>query len=202
MGIQNGVVRLSLGAAVLVMAAIAPSGAFAQVYRCSNGGSTYMSDRPCNGAAVGKLGSLGPTERTRDMSAPSYAPPIGKAPEHQAYMSAQCASLNDAIRTGPARGLQSSSMQDLYHEYHQKCQEEESAAQQRLGQQKMAERKERQSQQMAEQAQRNATVTSREQCSELLRILSSKRRQLDGMNAGEKADYQRFEANYNARCKN
>lgn len=201
MGVQNNVVRLSLGAGVLVMAAVAPSGAFAQVYRCSNGGSTYISDRPCNGAPLGKLGSLGPTDRTRDISTPSYTPPIGKAPEHQAYMSAQCASLNDAIRTGPARGLQSSSMQDLHNEYRQKCQEEESAAQQRLRQQKMAERSGRQSQQMAEQVRRNATVTSLEQCNELLRILSSKRRQFDGMNAGEKADYQRFEANYNARCK-
>lgn len=194
--------QLALGVAG-VLAMVVPQAASAQVYRCSNGGSTYLSDRPCSGVPAGKLGMVGATpDRSHDYStASAYVPPVGKAPEHLAYMNAECASLNDAIRTGPARGLKSAAMNDLHNEYHRKCQEEESAAYRRLSQQKAAERQEKQSQQMAQQAQANEAVRNREQCSELLRILAGKRRQADAMNAGEKADLQRFEANYNARCK-
>jgi septin family protein len=137
----------------------------------------------------------------REPAVSSYIAPVGKAPEHLAYMSAECASLNDAIRTGPARGLKSSTMSDLYTEYRRKCQEEESAAYQRLAQQRSEDRQERQTHEKALQAQVSQAQRSREQCDELLRILAAKRRQAEGMNAGEKADLQRFEASYNARCK-
>ena len=42
---------------------------------------------------------------------------------------------------------------------------------------------------------------SKEQCSELLRILANKRKRLDSMTEGEKADHARSEENYLARCK-
>ncbi len=182
--------------------ASAPGQAGAQVYRCSNGGATYLSDRPCSGAPAGRLGMVGPGDRSaREPVTSSYIAPVGKAPEHLAYMSAECASLNDAIRTGPARGLKSSTMSDLHTEYRRKCQEEESAAYQRLAQQRSEDRQEKQTREKAFQAQVNEAQRNREQCDELLRILAAKRRQVDGMNAGEKADFQRFEASYNARCK-
>jgi hypothetical protein len=193
--------RLMLSLIGLVIAS-ASGPASAQVYRCSNGGSTYLSDRPCSGAPAGRLGMVGPSDRSaREPVGSSYIPPIGKAPEHLAYMSAECASLNDAIRTGPARGLKSSTMSDLQTEYSRKCREEESAAYQRLAQQRSEDRQEKQSREKAFQAQVSQAQRSREQCDELLRILAAKRRQVDGMNAGEKADFQRFEASYNARCK-
>lgn len=191
----------ALGMTTFVLATLLPSAAFAQVYRCSSGGAIYISDKPCGLVPEGKFGSIGPVpDRQRDAQAP-YTPSVGKAPEHQAYMSAPCASLSDAVRTGPARGLKAATMNEVRNEYQAKCQEEEHAAREQLSQQKSTERKERQSQQMAQQAERNAVTTSREQCNELLRILTGKRRQFDRMSAGEKADVQRFEENYNSRCR-
>jgi hypothetical protein len=195
----GGGLALSLTALFI---ACAPGQAMAQVYRCSNGGSTYISDRPCSGAPAGRLGMVGPSDRgAREPVASSYVAPVGKAPEHLAFMSAECASLNDAIRTGPARGLKSSTMSDLQLEYRRKCQEEESAAFQRLSQQRSDDRREKQGREKAFQAQASEAQRNREQCDELLRILAAKRRQADGMNTGEKADFQRFEASYNARCR-
>lgn len=193
--------RRLAGALVVGLAALVPSLAAAQVYRCSNGGATYISDRPCSGVPAGKLGVVGPTERNREAPSSSYVAPVGLAPEHQAFMNSECASLSDAIRTGAARGLKSQTIEDVRREYRNKCSEEDQAARQRMNQAKTAERNDRKSQQMAEEARQNAAATSRAQCDELLRILAGKRRQADGMNAGEKADFQRFEANYNSRCK-
>jgi hypothetical protein len=182
---------------------VAPGALSQTVYRCSNGTSTYLSDRPCVGGPPGKLGSLGPAPAParRDYAAPSYIPPVGKAPDHLGYLSPQCASLNDAIRTGPARGLGSQAMSDLRHEYRNKCDEDESAARQRLSQDKRAQRDETRARQQAEQAEQQRAATSREQCGELLRILHAKRKQFDAMTPGEKTDFQRFEANYNGRCR-
>ena len=193
--------RLVMSLIGLVIAS-ASGQAGAQVYRCSNGGSTYLSDRPCSGAPAGRLGMVGSSDRSaREPVSSSYIAPVGKAPEHLAYMSAECASLNDAIRTGPARGLKSSTMSDLNTEYRRKCQEEESAAYQRLARQRSEDRQEKQSREKAFQVQVNEAQRNREQCDELLRILATKRRQVEGMNPGEKADFQRFETSYNARCK-
>jgi len=187
---------------MVIVIASASHGASAQtMYRCASGSSTYLSDRPCTTGAGSKLGSYGPEAGRRDLPAPSYSPPVGKAPEHLAYLSPACASLNDAIRTGPSRGLQSSAMADLHNEYRSKCDEDDQSARQRLYQEKSAQRSERREQQRAEQVAHERQLASRDQCAELLRILLAKRKQLDAMSTGEKADFYRSEANYNSRCK-
>lgn len=185
-----------------VLGTAAAAGADAQtLYRCNNGGSTYVSDRPCGPGLPGKFGSIGPEPERRHAPAPTYHAPVDRAPDHLPYLSPACASINDAIRTAPARGLRSASIQELHQEYRQKCDEDEQAARQRLSQDKLAQRNERRAQQAAQQAQQARLVAEREQCHELLRILHGKRKQLETMNAGEKADFQRFESNYNSRCK-
>ncbi len=184
------------------LSAAAASGADAQtLYRCNNGGSTYVSDRPCGPGLPGKLGVIGPVPERRNTPAPTYHPPVAKAPDHLPYLSPACASINDAIRTAPARGLRSAAIQELHQEYRQKCDEDEQAAQQRFSQEKMAQRNERRAQQAAQESERARLVADRERCHELLRILHGKRKQLETMNAGEKADFERFEASYNSRCK-
>lgn len=196
MGEWRTLARVALAAAL----AVAANSAMAQTYRCTKGSSTYYSDRPCKQ----EFGAIGPQQGHREpayQANTGYIPPVGKAPDHQRYMSATCASLNDAIRTGPARGLTSSTMNDMRNEYSAKCGEEERAAMKRAWEDRRQKGEEQRSQQMAEQAEQRRETTSREQCAELLRILAGKRRQFDSMNAGEKADFQRFEANYNQRCK-
>jgi len=188
--------------AVVVMACAAQAASAQGMYRCSSGGSTYYSDRPCGtGAATGKLGSVGPDARRELPPTSTYIPPVGKAPTHLSYLSPECASLNDAIRTAPARGLKYNVISDLHQEYQEKCGEEDQMARRRVWQDKRDQREERLSQQAAEQRERTQQATSREQCNELLRILHGKRQQMASMTAGEKDDLQRFEASYNARCK-
>ena len=197
MGEWRTLVRVAVAAAL----ASAALGAMAQsAYRCTKGSQTYYSDRPCKQ----ELGSIGPQQGYREPSYSShttYVPPVGKAPDHLKYMSATCASLNDAIRTGPARGLTSSTMNDMRNEYDTKCREEERAATQRAWEDRRLKGDEQRNQQIAQQAEQQRSSVNKEQCAELLRILAGKSRQFDGMNAGEKADFQRFEANYNQRCK-
>jgi hypothetical protein len=186
--------------AVVLAALSVSASAFAQAtYRCSNGSQTYYSDRPCKH----EMGSIGPAPGYREPAQPqqTYIPPVGKAPDYLQYLSANCATLNDAVRTGPARGLKSQAMSDLHNEYRAKCAEEDADARRQVQQDRRAQGNERRAQQMTQQAEQQRVVTSREQCNELLRILASKRQKLDTMNAGERADHERFEANYNARCK-
>ena len=193
--------RMLARVAVAAALAVAAHGAMAQAtYRCTKGSSTYYSDRPCKQ----ELGSIGPQQGYREPAypaRPAYIPPVGKAPDYLKYMSASCASLHDAIRTGPARGLTSSTMSDMRHEYDNKCRDDERSAMRRAREDRRAQGEEQRNQEMAQQAEQQRETTSREQCAELLRILAGKRRQFDGMSAGEKADFQRFEANYNQRCK-
>ncbi|RQP25308.1 hypothetical protein DZC73_10795 [Albitalea terrae] len=189
------------------MAALAlvglPQMAAAQVYRCSSSSGTYISDKPCGGVPSGKLGMVGPTDRRQDynVGSSSITPSVGKAPDHLAYLSPECAQLNDAIRTAPARGLKYDVINDLRNEYRRKCSEDERNAYQQLAQQQRGERDARQSQIAAQQQQANESARNREQCGELLRILTAKRRQEATMTPGEKADLQRFQANYEQRCK-
>jgi hypothetical protein len=193
--------KIAWGAAVLALAAL-PQLAAAQVYRCSSSSGTYISDRPCSGVPSGKLGMVGPSERRQEYANSSTnTPSVGKAPEHLAYLSPECAQLNDAIRTAPARGLKYDVIGELQNEYRRKCSDDERNAYQQLSQQKRGERDARQSQMNAQQQQATEAARNREQCGELLRILTAKRRQEAGMTPGEKADLQRFQANYEQRCK-
>lgn len=193
--------QIGWSAAVLALAAWPQWGA-AQVYRCSGSSGTYISDRPCSGVPAGKLGTVGPSERRQDYANSSTtSTSVGKSPEHQAYLSPECAQLNDAIRTAPARGLKYDVIGNLQNEYRRKCSEDERNAYQQLNQQKRDERDARQSQINAQQQQATEAARNREQCSELLRILSTKRRQEATMTPGEKTDLQRFQASYEQRCK-
>jgi hypothetical protein len=189
------------GAAMVVMAAMVTGASAQGMYRCSSGGSTYLSDRPCGaGATSGKLAGYGPTNPSQVASTPAYTPPVGKAPDHLAYLSPACASINDAIRTGPARGLKSQTMNDLHTEYRTKCSEDESEARQKLSRERADQRAARRTEQAAQQAEQTRTTREREQCQELLRILHVKRQRLGEMSVGEKGDFERSEANFHARC--
>ena len=177
-------------------------GASAQaMYRCTSGSSTYFSDKPCPNS--GKLGAMAaaPTRQEWQHNDRSYTPPLPKAAEHLAYLSAECASLNEAMRTAPSRGLRGQALADLHATYRNKCSHEEEQALRRFYEQKSTERKEREAEQKAQQQAQAAVTLGKEQCHEMLRILHGKRQRVDSMTEGEKRDLQRFEANYNERCK-
>jgi hypothetical protein len=184
-------------AALMLLAAALPAAAQG-VYRCVTAGGTYLSDRPCTAGAPAPLRAIGPPPQRP--VAPSYIPPVGKAPEHLTYLSPACASLNDAIRTAPARGLKGQAINDLRAEYGRKCSEDESEAMQRLSRERNDERVARRNERAEQQAQQAQSAREREQCQELLRILHAKRQRFAAMTSGEQADFSRSEANYHARC--
>jgi hypothetical protein len=196
MKVRHAAMRWAVAAAVL---ASAPT-AFAQtMYRCTNGASSYLSDRPCSAPSRGTLGAYGPAPE-RPAYGQNYTPTLDRAPDFLPYLSPECAQLNDAIRTGPARGLKSTAMSELHLDYRQRCVEDEQQARQRLSQVKNEQRDgRRQAQAQVSGEKARATLTS-EQCYETLRILAARRKRTDSMSPGERSDLDRFEANYKARC--
>jgi hypothetical protein len=158
----------------------------------------YLSDRPC-----GTAGSstppvyYGPTEQPRTYTPPP--PSIGEAPEYITYMSPRCSALHDALRTASARGLDSRTQSEMRRNYQRECAEDESDARSRWarerGEQKQMARSEAESARRAQER----TKLQQEQCEESKRILVTKRRRTD-LTEGEKAELQRFEANYKSRC--
>ncbi|MBC7996147.1 MAG: hypothetical protein H7Z15_23210 [Rhizobacter sp.] len=188
------------GCVVAVLLGLAAGSAFGQqMYRCKNGASTYVSDRPCPGSSDTRLTAYGPVKNAEPR--PSYQPPLKKAPDHLRHLSAACAELNDAIRTAPARGVGRATQSDLRDEYQSKCQEDDEAARKRAMDDKRQQRDERKAEISARQAEQTRSAAAKEQCSELLRILSEKRKRLDAMTPGERSDHQRFETSYTERCK-
>lgn len=196
MKVRNAAMRWAVAATVL---ANAPA-VFAQtMYRCANGASSYLSDRPCSAPVRATLGAYG-TAPERPAYGQNYTPTLDRAPEFLPYLSPECAQLNDAIRTGPARGLKSGAMSELHLDYRQRCVEDEQQARQRLSQVKNEQRDgRRQAQAQVSGEKARATLTS-EQCYETLRILAARRKRADTMSPGERSDLDLFEANYKARC--
>lgn len=187
-------------AAMFVLLGLAGESAWGQsLYRCQNGSSTYLSDRPCPGNQNTRITVYGPARTAEPRT--NYVQPLDKAPDHLRYLSADCAELNDAIRTAPARGVGRATQSELRDEYRRKCSEDEEAARKRLGEEQLKERDQRRADISSRQDQQARSAAAREQCNELLRILSEKRKRLDAMTPGERADHQRFETSYSERCK-
>jgi hypothetical protein len=176
--------------------------AFAAEYHCSGDGVAWTSNRPCPGTNRNEMrglssGNSGPQTSNVDTS---YTPSLAKAPDYLPYMSVECAQLNDALRTGPTRGLRSGAMAELRVDYQKRCSDNEASARDQLREAEKQQLDRRQDQQAATQAEKSRAALSGEQCYEMLRILHGKRQRAASMNDGEKADLQRFEDNYKARC--
>jgi hypothetical protein len=165
-----------------------------QRYTCTNNGRTYASSQPCPSSGPVFYGSVATT--------PSDEPRVSKleqAPDTIKHLSPRCASLNDAIRTAPARGLKDDVISDLKREYREKCSDEESAAESKMSRERREAKQQRAEAEKAEQRNRERTAIQQQQCGESKRILFTKRARTD-LTDGEKADLQRFEDNYRSRC--
>lgn len=131
----------------------------------------------------------------------TYIAPSGEASDILPYLSPGCAELKDAMRTGPSRGVHGDVLSQLHREYQSKCGEEESLAYRRLREDQSAQRGARADARDALQAQKQLSAQEAARCDELLRILAGRRKRIDEMNAGEKADLQRSEEAYQVRCR-
>lgn len=186
--------RTILFAGILVLAA---SSAAAQTrYQCRNAsGAMYLSDRPCSGESG--MVYYGPAPTT-----PSYSPPMprpSEAPGHLRYMSGRCASLHDAIRTGPSRGLKSDTLMTMQRDYQRDCSEEESEARAQFNREQRDQRQQRVAERQSQAKAAERTKQQEQECAEGKRILVTKQKRTD-LTEGEKADLKRFEESFRARC--
>ena len=196
---SSAVASLHWAAAALI--AIAAPAAFGQtLYRCTSSTGTQVSDRPCDTSTQTTLKTYGPAPAS-SATPPNHVPMINRGPEILPYLSPECASLNDAIRTGPARGLKGQAMSDLMLDYRKRCSEDEQLAHQKLRQSRSDDRQQRQLAQAAQNAEQARAKLSVEQCSEMLGTLAARRKRAATMTPGERNDLDLFEANYKARCK-
>lgn len=169
-------------------------------YTCRYNGGSYQSTQPCPGTSVGgsDLVYHGPVTPPP----PRYEPPpprVAEAPSTLRYLSPRCASLSDAIRTAPARGLQYDTIRQLQQEYNRECSENESEARSRLSQERRDQKQQQNEARALSKAEQERASIRAQQCGESKRILVTKRARTD-LTDGEKADLKRFEENFLARC--
>ena len=165
-------------------------------YTCNSNGYSYQSTQPCPGSGS-SLTYYGPVNNQQRYEAPM--PKVGQAPANLKYLSPRCAALNDAIRTGPARGLKHETLSQMRQEYSSECSESESEASSRLSQDRSQKKQQSNEAKAAEKLEQERASLREQQCSESKRILFTKRARTD-LNEGEKAELRRFEENYRSRC--
>lgn len=187
--------NIALALAATLVAALASDPAQSQTrYNCrTQNGAAYQSTQPCPPGIV----YYGPTSTPQAYVAP--IPGTGQAPSNLKYLSPRCASLNDAIRTAPARGLRYETINDMRQEYSRECAESEGDAHSKMSEDRRAQMQERNAARNSEKADRERASLREQQCGESKRILVSKRSRTD-LNEGEKAELRRFEENYRSRC--
>lgn len=180
--------------------------AYAQMYRCTNGATSYYTDRPCTtqSAKVDKLVAVGPLpspQRTPSAYRSSnYSPSMEGAPKHQKYLSGACASMADAIRTAPMRGVNYTVVRDLNREYDEKCREENRLARSQTYDDEQQERQARQASLDGAKIARQENARTHEQCNAMREVIATKRQAIPRMTPGEKTNFQTLEASFNDRC--
>ena len=186
---------------VLAFGAIEDAQAQRPMYRCSFEGRAYLSDRPCEGRPATGLGSIGPTRDERSAFRSSSDRSTNKAADYLGYLGPECAELNEGLRNGPARGLGSRAQDELRNSYQEHCGEEERAARNRLADDESRKADARRREQAAESSERDRKKLTREQCDEMYRIIHGRRQKVATMSPGERSDFDRFEATWQARCR-
>jgi hypothetical protein len=185
-----------VGVAVLWAAA-----AQAQTYRCSSGGSVYMSDKPCgSGQATGRVGSFGPTAAPPSPNySQQYSRPSGVEP-HVKYLGAECASISEGMRTAGVRGVRGNVVYDLQREYHQKCALEDQDARRKVQQESAQDMRQKQAQRDAVVTARAQTQQNAERCAGMRDVISLKRSRESTLNEKEVAALRALEVTFNEQC--
>ncbi len=191
--------QLLNGAAVL--AVMLPAFAVnAQTYRCQSSSGTYFSDRPCSPSTGSKIGGYGPLQPSTSAGYPSRVPPVARVEDHVKYLSAGCASISEAIRTGPNRGVRLDVIQGLREEYRRKCLVEDQEARTNARRDATAEEASMLAQRDADRNKREQTRVKADQCAGMRDVISTKRKRERELNATEVAALRSLESSYNDRC--
>jgi len=182
-----------------------PTDVLAQTtYSCrTESGIAYRSSRPCPRSSQPQgMVSYGPTERPQRDN-PRPPPKIERAGEEIGYMSPKCASMQDGIRTGPARGLSQETLREARNTFNRECGDERMRASRQARDDKREKQKEAErAQEMAQQRRFESAAAEerfRNQCAEM-RISIRNRKQRANLTEGELRDLALFESRYEDRC--
>jgi hypothetical protein len=174
--------------------------AHAQVYRCSSGGSTYLSDRPCPVLPKTQLGGYGPLTSGTYVPYSAPLPDAPRAQDYVKYLGSACASISEAIRTGPTRGVRGDVIRGLQEEYSQKCSVEDQDARRHAQQDKAQDLQ-------GKLAERDNGVRERQQvkarldyCNGMKDVIGLKRKRESSLNPTEVEALRNLEKAYNIRC--
>lgn len=192
--------RLLNRAGVLVACLLPALAVHAETYRCRSGNSTYFSDRPCPTATTPQIGGYGPLRPSVSSPYPTRLPPVAKAEDHVKYLSSGCASISEAIRTGPNRGVRMDVIQGLREEYRQKCSIEDQDARNSARQDATAEQASKLAQRDAARSQQQQARAQADQCAGMRDVISTKRQRERELNPTEVAALRALEHSYNERC--
>jgi len=185
--------RSALSCLLTVLASTSVS---AQSYRCNSSSGTYFSDKPCNGTT--SIQSYGPIRQTPQYS--QTLPGVPKAQDHLKYLSSACASISEAIRTGPARGVRSDVMQGLHEEYRQKCSVEDQDARTQAQQDRSKDRQQLMAQRESAMTERKEARVRSDRCDGMRDVLALKRKREAELNAKEVEALRALEKTYNETC--
>lgn len=186
--------RIIIAGACLIIVAFP---AFAQLHKCSARGVNYYSDRPCPLIGKTHIRAIGPA---RQHSYSSRLPDAPKAQEHLKYMGSGCASISEAIRTGPTRGVRGDVIRALRAEYSQKCSLEEQDARRLLQQDKSQEQRMKVAERDHAAAEQHETKERRDYCARMRDVIGLKRKREARLNAKEVDALRQLETSYNGRC--
>lgn len=172
-------------------------------YACkTESGMAYRSSRPCPRLKPPGMVYYGPTEKPR-RDTPRPPPKMDRAGEEIGYMSAKCASMQDGIRTGPARGLSRETLQEARNTFNRECGDERRKASRQVWKDKREREKEAErEQELAQQRKQESSAAEaryRNQCAEM-RISIRNRKKRANPTEGELRDLALFESRFAERC--
>ncbi|WP_439520223.1 hypothetical protein [Hydrogenophaga sp.] len=192
--------RLSL---LLGLQAALPSASWAQTYNCSTpSGTRYQSTKPCRAGHTPGITYYGPKVAPQS-NRKSTPVPLPRAGDELTYMGPKCASMQEAIRTAPARSIDAVTVRELRRNFDIECREEHQQALQKLNADKREKRNQAHEREKEEGRQKSdaqqAEKKLMDQCAEMRRAIHL-RKQRPTNSEGEARDLQRFEERYQLRC--
>ena len=116
------------------------------------------------------------------------------------YLSPDCASISEAIRTAPARGVRGDVVSGLHEEYRQKCAFEDQDARKQWQQEESQSRQVQLAQRESAQSARTQAAQAQDQCNGMRDVIALKRKREASLNDKEVEALRSLESTYNQRC--
>jgi Domain of unknown function (DUF4124) len=177
-------------------------------YKCTRDGSTYYSDRPCPGDGK-TVTTVQPTQPAQGSTPPRSRRGGADQQELLRYLGPHCRGKatnilwlqQQATRADDDSRMHQRLEQELM-DYNENCAADEQQALEKMSRKSNEVRERERAQQEAERAAQQQLTLSLAQCTEMRRIRDQRRSQLATLTAGERGDFERFEANFASRCAN